>query len=422
MTLQVALLLIGAVIVTVVALSSFDRARLNRRYLKDGAKPSIKIVAKEALSLIDRTFKSVSNLDLNPSPFSYIKKRSLRSADGIPVLEVTADDHMPTFRKDMESLEEAASIAIDVDPNIAQSVTSGGDDFGADGTTGTRTSIQTRPDVKIDFIVDFPGKKAVTRNKALGVYKQNEYMLEKSRALYGLRFVDRVWSNLDSDPETMQYSDLAVAIQLLDGKGPIDESELNTFGQMALKMADALKRRTRMAETFEQAVDQANNLDEFCREYDAIAGINLVPDEGQVFSAADIKSEATEAGLVFGAMNIFHKKNQESKGCRHMFSLANLFDPGEFDPNGWATQTAKGLALFMQIPTTYDPVFAFEEMVSICERLCDKLGATAVDQDGKPLSTDNLNIIKKQIAAMAAGMRERGIVPGSETALRLFNS
>lgn len=420
MTLQVALLLIGAVIVTIVALGSFDRARLNRRYLKEDNKPSIKIVAKEALALIDRTFKSASSLDFNPSPFAYSKKRSLRSEDGIPVLEVEENSkNIPTLYKDLESIEEAASIDIEVDPRLAQSLNLGQD---SEDAGGTHIQMHTRPDVKIDFIVDLPGKGPVTRNKALGIYKQNEYMLEKPRALYGLRFVEGIWSNLSSDSETMQYSDLAIAIQLLDAKGPIDESELNTFGQMALKMADRLKRRTKMAETYEQAVEQATNLDAFCRDYDAIAGINLVPKEGKLFLSADVRDAALEAGMEFGAMNIFHKKNQESKGCRHMFSMANLFEPGEFNPDDWETETVKGLALFMQIPATYDPVYAFGEMVNVCEHLCTRLDAAAVDQDGKPLSAENLGIIKKQIAVMAAGMRERGITPGSETALRLFNS
>jgi cell division protein ZipA len=227
---------------------------------------------------------------------------------------------------------------------------------------------------------------------------------------------------VDTDPDTAQYSDLMLAIQLTDKSGPIDESEMNTFGQLGLKMADGLNRPSKMSTTFEAALEQAIDLDKFCQAYDTIAGVNVIPKNGQEFSEPEIKQISRNAGMQFGPMDIYHSKNDRAIGCRHMFSMANLFEPGTFQASPEEQDSVKGLTFFMQIPCVYAPAKTFDKMIEVAGQFSQKLGGTLSDQDNKPLSTEGTLSIRRHIDYMASEMQKAGIMPGSEIALRLFNA
>lgn len=417
MSLQFALLLIGLVVIAVVIMGSYDRARLAKRAKELTGQVRSSNFAQEALSILDKAFQPVSRLDFNPAPLAGAARRFIQGKDNIPVLTVNEED--AAFYEELERIEQAASMPLDVDLNQ--------DNFGEDselsGVQGASWSKNTSmPNPAIDFIIDLPGKGPTSRNRALGIYKQNEYLLSKPRRLYGLRYVEGVWSNLDSDPDTAQYSDLMLAIQLSDKSGPIDESEMNTFGQMGLKMADRLNRPSKMSSTFELALEQANELDKFCEQYDAIAGVNVIPNDEQGFSEIDIKKIAKEVAMQFGPMEIFHSKNNEAVGCRHMFSMANLFEPGTFQSNPEEQDYAKGLTFFMQIPCAYTPAKTFDKMIEAAELFSEKLNGTLSDQDNNQLSKEGTLSIRRHIDYMASEMQKAGIMPGSEVALRLFDA
>src|SRR4030067_1007749 len=88
---------------------------------------------------------------------------------------------------------------------------------------------QPLPDEKIDFTIDLPGPGPVMRDTALAIYKQNEYVLNKERHLYGRHHGTERGSALQLDPGTAEYDDLKLAIQLTDPRGPVDEPELQPF-------------------------------------------------------------------------------------------------------------------------------------------------------------------------------------------------
>ena len=419
MSLQLSLVLIGLIILAVVVLGSYDRARLNKRFAQlKRHQVSARGIVHQALSKVERKFRSYARLDINPGPLTETHRKFLR-ADARPDKPTIKPDVDP-FYDDLESIEQAASMPLDVALGL-DDIDS--DDVAQDDKPAEVKSVaaqQTMPDEAIDFIVALPGPGPVTRDKALGIYKQNEYVMEKPRRLYGLRYIEGVWASLDHDPEQAKYSDLALTVQLVDAKGPIDESELTAFSQLGLKLADALGRPARHAMSFEDALQRARKLDEFCREYDVIASINVVPGGPASFKGRAIEKAALDAGMRFGAMNIFHLKNDRALGCRHMFSMANLYEPGEFDPAVLNTFETKGVSLFMHVPCTYAPEEVFDKMVRTADELCRSLGGKMLDHDKKPLTKKGLAVIHAQIEQITAGMVAEGVVPGSERALRLF--
>ncbi|MFQ5935331.1 MAG: cell division protein ZipA C-terminal FtsZ-binding domain-containing protein [Acidiferrobacterales bacterium] len=417
MDLQAALVLIGVVIVLAVVVGSYDRARLSRREQRRDAS-GMDLEPKTPAA--DDAANSDFQLDINPGPPADLEKKSLKwdSAN----LEPTAERDSPIYRA-LEGFEQVASRPLNLGPTLAPNrrPAAPGNEALAEFDALFPRAHERGPNPRIDFIVYLPGQGPVMRDQALGVYKQNEYVLDKPRQLCGLRYLMGHWSSLEHDPDDAQYSDLALAVQMVDRRGPIGESELSAFMQLALKLADAFNRRTRLAITVEQATERARELQSFAEKYDVIASVSVVAENGGGFNGRAIEQAAKHYGMDFGAMNIFHMKNDNTHGCRHLFSMANLYQPGAFDPSALDTFTTQGLTLFMTIPCVHEPAHAFEKMIDTAKGLGEMLGGRLMDQDKRPLTDEGLSAIHWQIKRIAADISAQGISPGSETALRFFN-
>lgn len=403
MSLQLALLLIGIAIVVVVLLSVLDYGRMSR-FLRHAAQRSRQQPPERITPIV--TLPPAAGLDINPAPVAVADNKVLRSdAPVAPPLPSPGQE----FRKKIEALEEVASMPLDLDDGLRRK-------------RSKRVFRASAPDEHIDLIMVVPGDQPVPRDTALGIYKQYEYRIDKPHRLYGMDFDTGRWTDLQQDAPSATYRDLSIAIQLVDASGPVDESALNGFTQVGLRLADALHRPTRFSHTFEAALERARQLQQFCDTFDVIAALNVVAPDSRVFRGRDIETVAHTLGLQFGAMNIFHMKNPATPGCQHLFSMANLIQPGGFKAEEWDTLVTPGVTFFLSVPCAHRPVQTFERMAETAKSLAETLGGQLLDQDRRPLTAQGLAVIRHQIEEIEEKMRAFGVVPGSEAALRLFGT
>jgi len=418
MSLQVALLVLGIVIVISVAVGTMGQSRRIRQHRNRHVE--FDDVRNDTVEF-EHEYDPSAEIDPVPwvsAPLQGKKSLSSRgTVTGVSQPSIAKKEKHAIY-DELENIERAIETRIDVDPEIDTR-----NQVSAAGLSTTQMVMHPMaPDEKIDFIVTLPARsKPISRDRALGIYKQNEYILEKPRGIYGLRNVTRVWSNLDSDPISTEYTDLRLAIQLADIEGPVNESELHNFSQLALKLADPLKRRTLFSMEFEQAIEMAKVLDNFCKEFDVVASVNILSKGPVGFTGMDILHEMSVLGLEMGKKNIFHKYPNFDKRKFPHYSIANLYDPGEFNMEAMQRFVTKGLTVFMQVPCVRDPGAAFREMIKDALRLCNELNGALLDQDNKPMTQQGIDAIESQIRALDQRMRERGIAPGTETAIRLFD-
>lgn len=388
--LRAALLIIGVIIVVIIALISYDKFRLRGIRRRQSR---MRGGAAEAEPRLE------PRLDIELAPPAE-GERTVLAAE--PPVTADAAAHTDVFLAQLEDVERAATMPLDLDPGLAA------------------VTHEETPDERVDFVARLPGAGAVARDAALGIYRQHEYLLEKPHHIYGLSAATGRWSDLVKEPETGSYTDLALSLQLADHAGAAGESELNRFSQMALKLAEALSRRINFSMSFEDAVAKAESLDHFCKAYDVLAVINLLAKNEQGFRGDVIHREMRRHGMQLGKMNIYHKKNDRSRGCVHLYSLANLYQPGEFPRDRMESFHTRGLTLFMSIPCSYRPAQVFEDMMRTGQSLCRTLDAELTDQGRRPLTEEGRAGIHAQIERIAQDMDKQGITPGSETAVRLF--
>lgn len=413
MSLQLALLLIGAMIIVVVAYTTLRRGRAPQRARRQPAEPFIDFDATVPHAApIERREPSLDTVPPPLSPSATVPAAAGASPErkylrpDTPVIEAPAPRRDP-LAAELQSIEEAAHRPLNLNPGF--------DPPGTGSAIGDAAS--SLPDEHLDFVLHLPGPGPVSRRTALGIYKQNEYRLEYPRKLYGQRYQTNFWSAVQHDSEATQYSDLKLALQLLDNRGPVGESELNTFTQVGLKLADALHRPAKFSTTFEDALQRARRLQKFCDEHDVIAGVNIVSAQAP-FKGDAITAAMKRYGLELGAMNIFHAHQDGHV----LFSVSSLYKPGYFNPAEWESFRTGGLAVFMSVPVAREPAAVFERMMQTAAGLTTFLGGRLLDQEHRPLTEAGVNAIRAQIEGLEARMRAFGIPAGGDTARRLFGA
>lgn len=96
-----------------------------------------------------------------------------------------------------------------------------------------------------------------------------------------------------------------------------------------------------------------------------------------------INSAAQANGLIFGDMNIFHRLDGDEQA---VFSLANMIEPGNFDPDSIHEMTTTGLTMFMQISGLSNPADDFDEMLRCAYHMSEMLGATLCSHRRQPIT------------------------------------
>ncbi len=91
-------------------------------------------------------------------------------------------------------------------------------------------------------------------------------------------------------------------------------------------------------------------------------------------------------GLRFGDMNIYHHFGAgELRAQQPLFSLANMFEPGHFDPTAMEDFETAGLAMFIQFPAPLDGPVAFELFLNTAQRLAEMLDADLLSAPNQAL-------------------------------------
>lgn len=291
------------------------------------------------------------------------------------------------------------------------------------GTDGVRATLSLDSQaglgpLKIDYWARIHGEQLVTRNAALAVFRQHEIDLDHSHAIHGRTEPGNAWLDLREASVDEVFTDLIVSIQLADGNGPVDESELTRFNNLVYTLAETLGRRFQFDCSVEEALPQAARLEQFCQEFDLLVVINVVPAGSNTFAGPNLSRVMGRAGMRLGEQDVFHFFNSRTGVSR--FSLANLDGSGGFGYDALDRGSFIGLTLMMNVPRVERPGATFLELLSVAEYVAAELGGSLVDPDGVPLAAAQYARIKHQVRNIESAMTRYGVVPGSDEARRLF--
>ena len=408
--LQTALLIAGIVVFIVVAIISYDRYQSSRK-----KKEAIETDIEEGNSIIHPRRQKPSFFDRQPFWSSPSTGRiepqveSLSAAEEQPKEEEKAEEVQSSDSETIRERMDTATQQPSRDESAATTEVASG--------AQSRERYDTEDKLPIELVARIPGDNAVNRDTVLGIYRQFEFDIKKQHKIFGLLHPDKKWCNLEKQPESAQFTDVGIAVQLADRSGAITESELNHFSQMVLRFAEVFGRRFKFSISLNDALEHARKLDEFCKNYDAVAILNVVARNGD-FKGADIHRCARDMGLLFTQRSIYEKRRPNVQGGELYYSLASLQKNGELPGN--SRYTTNGITLFMNIPRSENPPQVFSDMVADAKEICKRLDGKLVDHNLRGMTQKGLKRIGQQIRQIAQEMESKGVQPGSEKTLRLF--
>lgn len=123
-----------------------------------------------------------------------------------------------------------------------------------------------------------------------------------------------------------------------------------------------------------------------------IVVVYILPKINEKLRGAQINSAAQAMGLSFGDMNIYHFR----RGGRNIFSMANMLEPGSFDPDTIHDLTTSGLTIFMQLHEE-NPMDDLTELLQRSYQLAGLLGARLCNSKRKPLTEQDAENYREKV-------------------------
>lgn len=129
----------------------------------------------------------------------------------------------------------------------------------------------------------------------------------------------------------------------------------------------------------------------------SVLSLSINAAEGQVLDGSRLHRAMEESGFVFGKMDIYHRMDQGES----LISIANLAEPGTFDPDQFAGQSFHGIWIFSQLPSTQAGVDLVEEMLEAAKRIAKGVDGVLCDSRRQPLSPEVIDQMRLQASPYA---------------------
>jgi cell division protein ZipA len=137
-------------------------------------------------------------------------------------------------------------------------------------------------------------------------------------------------------------------------------------------------------------------------EREMVIVLYLEGEPGRHFTGPQIRTAMAAADLEFGEMGIYnHYGAGQTRTQRPVFSIANMFEPGRFDPAAMPQFRTAGLAMFMRLPAPVpiDGQVAFELMLATAKLLAKQLSARLNGEDHRPLDARAIERLRASVTA-----------------------
>ena len=116
-----------------------------------------------------------------------------------------------------------------------------------------------------------------------------------------------------------------------------------------------------------------------------VVSLFVVAHDGKGFQGTDILAAAARIGMEYGAWKIYHRLVDGKADLGAIFSMANMIEPGYFEPAQMASLHTPGVSVFMTLPNPLPARDAWDAMLPATQRLAELLDGNILDEDRHPL-------------------------------------
>lgn len=270
------------------------------------------------------------------------------------------------------------------------------------------------PDERIDLIALMQAEAGFSAPAVLQAV-QGLPKLDKPVYCYGLTDTDE-WQPIVSGQENIEFKRVACALQLADRSGPATHATIDSFEVEMENLAAALLASLEWQGAADPAI-YAAELDQFCVAVDVMVGFHIMHGSNGPIAGTKLRGLAEAQGLRLDADGAFHF---EDNAGNTLFTIVSQ-DLRPFRPETLRTVFYRGISFQLDVPRVNRCTNAFNQMVLLARQLEITLDGTLVDDNQRALGDSEISKISQQLDLIHSSMVERGILPGSPAALRLFS-
>ncbi|MBE8167863.1 MAG: cell division protein ZipA [Shewanella sp.] len=160
-----------------------------------------------------------------------------------------------------------------------------------------------------------------------------------------------------------------------------DNKELNDYKVAEQPLSQSQPSVETQQET---AVEQPNEAEEELPDpYDVLV-LHVMGKNGEMLKGAELLPSMLSMNFKFGDMDIFHRHQEPSGAGKVLFSIANMVNPGVFNPDNMEQFSTQGVVMFMRLPCHGKALNNFSIMLNSAMQMADDLGGAVMDGQREP--------------------------------------
>lgn len=285
----------------------------------------------------------------------------------------------------------------------------------ADESTPTAPVPAEWSDARADCLLKIEFVAAVPVAKLWAEHAGWSQLIDKPVQWLGLDEKSGRWrALLPQDPGLVAH--VAVALQLVDRKGPVSEVTLAAFLDGIRRLAQRFSGLVELPDP-EPLLEAARELDAFCAAVDLQLALHVLPRQGSLneMAGAQLKSVIDACGLKLEGERFVA---MDANGAE-IFALIchSATGPATADV---AARDLTDLSLSLDVPRVVDGAAAFDRLIDFARQCAAAVGGQLADANKNPLSDATSSALRVRIGELQAQMAQTGIPAGDVRALRLF--
>ncbi len=213
-----------------------------------------------------------------------------------------------------------------------------------------------------------------------------------------------------------RYGELQAGLQLANRSGALNEIEYSEFVQKLQAMADAVGAVADFPDMLD-VVARARELDAFASPHDATLSV-LLRANSVAWSVGYIRQCASRHGFVPGATAGRLVLPAAEDGAPPVLVLA--FDAQAALADDPASAAVRELTLALDVALTPQEAEPFAAWHQAIRALADDMDASAVDDEGRPLTLQHFAAIAEELDTLYRALEARDMAAGTAVARRLF--